>query len=220
MENEYLYHKGLSTSTQFTQVRERGEERKRHLHGLVEESARGLEAAVLELLPDDPVGAVRDVVEVDLHEAHGLPEGPEHEGRQPQAALPVAGAEGAEGAVLVPVPHLPLVACETERGDSFCSYFYESEIPFACYVSLMEGKRVLQKFLLEAKPMNPDLGDKMKLLENARIMALSKSNYGSIKCKNYGTEIWKTFERILYDVMPCRRSYKYRVAQTSESISL
>ncbi|GBO42305.1 hypothetical protein AVEN_124269-1 [Araneus ventricosus] len=39
----------------------------------------------------------------------------------------------------------------------------------------LEGKMVLQKFLLEAKPMNPDLGDKMKLLENARIMTPSNA---------------------------------------------
>ncbi|GBL96345.1 hypothetical protein AVEN_238705-1 [Araneus ventricosus] len=54
------------------------------------------------------------------------------------------------------------------------------------------------------------LGDKMKLLEYATIMVLSLP----------GTEIWRTFERILSDVMPCLKSYKYTGAQTSESISL
>ncbi|GBN36555.1 hypothetical protein AVEN_88806-1 [Araneus ventricosus] len=43
---------------------------------------------------------------------------------------------------------------------------------FPCHVNLMAGKKNLHKFLLEAKPLNHDLGDKMKRLENTRIMAI------------------------------------------------
>ncbi|GBM48805.1 hypothetical protein AVEN_18746-1 [Araneus ventricosus] len=63
----------------------------------------------------------------------------------------------------------------------------------------MAGKRFLQRFSLEVKAMSPGRDDKLKLLENARIMILSI----------LGTEIWRTFERILCDVMPCRKSYIY-----------
>ncbi|GBN51845.1 hypothetical protein AVEN_119710-1 [Araneus ventricosus] len=49
----------------------------------------------------------------------------------------------------------------------------EPVIPLPCHVSLMLGKRVLQRFVVDAKPMTTDLVDKMKILENARITAIS-----------------------------------------------
>ncbi|GBL87570.1 hypothetical protein AVEN_165177-1 [Araneus ventricosus] len=49
----------------------------------------------------------------------------------------------------------------------------------------MVGKRDLQSFLMDTKPMPLDHGDKMNVLQNARIMALSL----------LGTEIWRFFWR-------------------------
>ncbi|GBM14054.1 hypothetical protein AVEN_209945-1 [Araneus ventricosus] len=96
------------------------------------------------------------------------------------------------------------------------SALYESEILFPCYSSLMVEKRVLQTFLLEAKPTKPDhgnqfgdVGAKMMVLGNTRIFILSL----------LGMEIWRPFERKC-DVMPIRKSYKLRGAQKNESISL
>ncbi|GBN92308.1 hypothetical protein AVEN_25198-1 [Araneus ventricosus] len=39
-------------------------------------------------------------------------------------------------------------------------YCNESVIPFQCHVTLMVGKRFLQRSLMDAKPMTPNLGDK------------------------------------------------------------
>ncbi|GBM49523.1 hypothetical protein AVEN_85970-1 [Araneus ventricosus] len=84
-------------------------------------------------------------------------------------------------------------------------------------VSLMIGRRHLQRFLLaigKVKPMTSDLGeklgdhfvgkfgdlgDKMKALENARILVLSLLE----------TELWGIFEMILCDVTSHRIRYKY-----------
>ncbi|GBO18579.1 hypothetical protein AVEN_181161-1, partial [Araneus ventricosus] len=55
-------------------------------------------------------------------------------------------------------------------------YCYESVTDFPCHVSLTERKRDLKRFVLDAKPMTTDLGekhgdfdDKMKVLKNTRI---------------------------------------------------
>ncbi|GBN82459.1 hypothetical protein AVEN_130695-1 [Araneus ventricosus] len=76
----------------------------------------------------------------------------------------------------------------------------------------MAGKKVLQRFGGKADLDDHfgDFGNKIKLPENTRIMALYL----------LGIEIWRTCERILCDDTPYRKSYKYRGPQTSESISL
>ncbi|GBN91378.1 hypothetical protein AVEN_183640-1 [Araneus ventricosus] len=62
----------------------------------------------------------------------------------------------------------------------------------------MAGKRDLQSFFFftGGQGNEPDIGGKMKHLENAIIMALSL----------LGTGIWRTFERILCDVTPCLKA--------------
>ncbi|GBM19570.1 hypothetical protein AVEN_370-1 [Araneus ventricosus] len=86
---------------------------------------------------------------------------------------------------------------------------------FTRYVILIAGKRALQKFLLEVKLMNPDLGypfgnkfgdfgNKMKVFEYAGIMVLSLLE----------TELWRTFERIPYDITSCRKKVQIRATPT------
>ncbi|GBM06460.1 hypothetical protein AVEN_58307-1 [Araneus ventricosus] len=83
---------------------------------------------------------------------------------------------------------------------------------FPCNVDLVVGKRVLQRFVLGAKPMATDLddkfdafGDKMKVLENTRIITLSL----------LGTEIWRSFWKSPCDAMPCRKAINTEEAQAS-----
>ncbi|GBM69820.1 hypothetical protein AVEN_224741-1 [Araneus ventricosus] len=58
-----------------------------------------------------------------------------------------------------------------------CLHCYESVILLPCDVSLMVGKRYLHRFVSDAKLMTSDIsdkfGDKVKVLENTRIMNLS-----------------------------------------------
>ncbi|GBM44603.1 hypothetical protein AVEN_221843-1 [Araneus ventricosus] len=68
----------------------------------------------------------------------------------------------------------------------------------------MTGKSFTE-VLLQAKPMNPDLGDKFghfgnktKLLENSRAMVLSLQ----------GTKLQRTFVRLLCDVASCQKRYQ------------
>ncbi|GBN18333.1 hypothetical protein AVEN_96623-1 [Araneus ventricosus] len=80
-------------------------------------------------------------------------------------------------------------------------------LPF--HVNIMVGRRDLQRFVLDAGEglaMPLDLGEKMKVLENARIMSLSL----------LGTEIWGSCWKISFDFTTCLEKYKYRGAQTRD----
>ncbi|GBM10059.1 hypothetical protein AVEN_92893-1 [Araneus ventricosus] len=89
---------------------------------------------------------------------------------------------------------------------------------------LWQERDIDRGFSLEANPMNPDLvdkpedhfgdfGDKTKIIEIARIIALSLK----------GREMWRTFERISYDKfhsMFQSANYKYPSCSNEGRISL
>ncbi|GBM88522.1 hypothetical protein AVEN_113584-1 [Araneus ventricosus] len=56
--------------------------------------------------------------------------------------------------------------------------------------------------------LDDQFGDKMKVSENARIVALSL----------LGMELWSFFWNFPCDVTPCRKDYKYRAANEESNL--